>query len=206
MSIVQLNQGQTGKIVGQTVTGSAGEYGELLVTELLPRYYQNTYRGNKFSNLFASNALAAAGTSAIDVIINPPGSGKNLVLIDAYCAVTGLTAQAAGSLACLGWFAAATIPGTIGTIQTPASLLVGSANKSVAVCAPTATIGVAAVWIRTLLSLYGDLAAYDFTGQHDDIGGAIVITPGYGLAVFGVTGTVADVTVQVGLTWDEIPV
>jgi hypothetical protein len=204
--LLQGNQGQGTKQVGQNITAGFGEYSEMLVTELQPRYYENTYRGKKFSNLFASNALAAAGTSAIDVLINPAGSGVNLVLMDAYTAFTALTAVATGTLCAIGWFAAAVIPGTIGTLQVPNNMLVGSTQKSNAICAPTATIGVAASYVRTLASLYGDLAANDIVGQHDDIGGAVIVPPGFGLAVYGVTGTVTDVTVQVSLTWDEIPV
>jgi hypothetical protein len=106
----------------------------------------------------------------------------------------------------LGWTAVATTPGTIGTAITPANCLIGNGNKSVALAAPTATLAAVPTFARTLASLYGDLAASDVVGVHDDIGGAIIITPGYGVVIYGVNGTPADVTIAPQLTWDEVPV
>jgi hypothetical protein len=203
---LNLNQGQTGKQTGQNVPASAGEYGEPLVTELMPRYYQQTYRGNKFSQLFASAALAVAAAASSFILYNPTGSGKNLVLVDAYIPVTAITAVASGTCITLGWAPVATTPGTIGTLLTPACTLIGSGNKSVAVAAPTATFGTTPTFARVLANLYGDLAANDFVGVHDDIGGAVVIAPGFGVCIFGVNGTPADVTLAPCLTWDEVPV
>ncbi len=41
------NQGQSGKQVGQNITAGMGEYSDLLFTELMARYYEQTYRGSK---------------------------------------------------------------------------------------------------------------------------------------------------------------
>jgi len=200
------NQGQSGKQTGQNVPVSVGEYGDVLLTELMPRYYQQTYRGNKYSCLYASAALAVAAAASSFILYNPTGSGKNLVLTDAYIALTAMTAVATGCDIVLAWAPVATTPGTIGTPLVPANCLIGSANKSVAVAAPTATLGTTPTFARVLGSLYGDLAANDIAGIHDDIGGAIIIAPGFGVAIFGVNGTPADVTIAPCLTWDEVPV
>jgi hypothetical protein len=203
-NLILANQGQVNKQTNTNVAVSAGEFGELLVSELQPRYYEYVYRKQVFSNQFASNALATTSTSAVDVLINPTGSGVNIVLLDAYTAITALTAVATGTAVNLGWFACAVTPSTIGTLQTPSPAFVGSSVKSQAICAPTATVLVAPAYQYTLASLYGDLAANDILGVSRDIAGLVVIPPGFGLGVYGVTGTPADVTVQISLTWAEV--
>jgi hypothetical protein len=204
--LLQGNQGQTGKQMGQNLTLGTGEYTEALITELMARYYQNTYRGLKFTNLFASSALTAAATSAQCVIINPTGSQVNLVLLDAYTAFTAFTPTTTGANIALGWFACAATPSTIGTLQTPLNCKIGSSVKSNAICAPTATVLVAPAYARSIAGLYADLAASDIGGVHDDIAGALILTPGFGLGLFEVNGTASDISVGVSLTWDEIPV
>jgi hypothetical protein len=204
--LLQGNQGQTGKQVGQNLTVGLGEYSEVLATELMPRYYENTYRGQKFSCLYASAALATAAAASSFILYNPTGSGKNLVLTDAYIAFTALTAVATGTDIVLGWAPVATTPGTIGALITPANCFIGNGTTSVAKAAPTATLGTTPTFARVLGSLYGDLAAADQIGIHDDIGGAIIIAPGFGVAIFGVNGTPADISIAPCLTWDEVPI
>lgn len=204
--LLQGNQGQLGKQVGQNITIGTGEYSETLVTELMPRYYENTYRGQKFSCLYASAALAAAGAASSFILINPANSGKNLAIVDAYVGFTAVTATTSGADIVLGWTTVPSTLATVGTAIVPANLLIGSGNKSVAIAAPTATFGATPTFARVLGSLYMDLAANDFAGIHDDVGGAIVVTPGNGLCIFGVSGTPADVSIAPCLTWDEIPV
>jgi hypothetical protein len=204
--LLQGNQGQTGKQVGQNLTVGMGEYSEVLVTELHARYYENTYRGQKFSCLFASAALAVAAAASSFVLINPPGSGKNIVLIDAYVAFTAITAAATGTDIVLAWAPVPSIPATIGTLITPQNTFLGSGGLSIAKAAPTATYATTPTFARVLASLYGDLATADFTGIHDDIAGAVILAPGSGLAIFGVNGTPADMSIAPCLTWDEVPV
>jgi hypothetical protein len=204
----QGNQGQTGKQTGQGLTLGFGEFSEATVTELMPRYYENTYRGQKFSVLFAAAVTGAASTSALDVLINPSGSGKNLVILDSTVVLTGYTAQTLiGSGVELGWFACAVTPGTIGTLIVPTQCFVGNGGKSVAIAAPTATILVAPAFIRQIAgwTLGTATPGADVVGVvHDDVAGAIIIAPGYGIAFFGLGGTPADLTIQPTLTWDEV--
>jgi hypothetical protein len=204
--LLQGNQGQTGKQTGQNITIGTGEFSEVLTSELMPRYYENTYRGQKFSCLYASAALAVAAAASSFVLINPAGSGKNLVLTDAFTSLMPGTAVATASAIVLGWTSVPATLATVGTPITPANLLIGSGNKSVAIAAPTATFGQTPTFARVLASLYGDLTTSDVTGMHDDIGGAVIITPGNGVCIFGVNGTPADITIAPCLTWDEVPV
>jgi hypothetical protein len=61
---LQGNQGATGKQTGNGVIISAGEFGEQLASELMARNCEATYRGQRFSALFPSAALAVAGASS----------------------------------------------------------------------------------------------------------------------------------------------
>jgi len=208
--LLQGNQGQTGKQTGQNITVGIGEYAETLVTELQSRYYENTYRGQKFSATFAAAATAAASTSALDVIINPTGSGKNLVFVDAFVALTAYTAQTLiGSAVVLGSFAAAVLPTTVGTVVVPQNCMIGNGVTSVAKAYVSATVLVAPVSVRQLAAWClgsatpgGDVDA----GKHDDVAGGTVLSPGFGVAIFGLGGTPADLTIQPTLTWDEVPI
>src|ERR1039458_956141 len=81
--LLQGNQGQSGKQVGQNLTAGFGEYSDLLVTELMTRYYENTYRGNAFiAATAAAGALSLTGTTTYTglAVFNPANSGKNLAL------------------------------------------------------------------------------------------------------------------------------
>ena len=198
MAILQGNQGQTGKQMGQNITASLGEFSEQLMTELQSRYYQQTYRGNKFTATFTAAATAAASTSALCVILNPLSSGKNLIFTDAFVALTGYTAQA---------LAAAILPTTVGTAIATQNCLLGSGAASVAKAYVSATLGVAPVAVRQLAAWALGTAtpgADVVSGVHDDIGGAVILTPGNCIALFGLGGTPADLTVQTTLTWDEV--
>src|SRR5215472_6620112 len=123
---LQGNQGQTGKLVGANQVVSLGEYGEILATELQPRYYENTYRGQKFSAIYPSTALAVAAAASQFILLNPAGSGKNLVLIDAYVAFTALTAVASGTDIVIGGVQVSSNPGTVGTAIVPANTFIGN--------------------------------------------------------------------------------
>jgi hypothetical protein len=208
MAILQGNQGQTGKQMGQNITASLGEFSEQLMTELQSRYYQQTYRGNKFTATFTAAATAAASTSALCVILNPLSSGKNLIFTDAFVALTGYTAQTlAGSSLVLGYSAAAILPTTVGTAIATQNCLLGSGAASVAKAYVSATLGVAPVAVRQLAAWALGTAtpgADVVSGVHDDIGGAVILTPGNCIALFGLGGTPADLTVQTTLTWDEV--
>jgi hypothetical protein len=204
--LLQGNQGQTGKQTGQNITTGLGEYSELLASELMPRYYELTYRGQVFSCLYASAALAVAAAASSFVLINPANSGKNLAILDAYTGFTAVTATTSGADVVLGWTTVPATLATVGTPITPANLLIGSGNKSVAIAAPTATFGATPTFARVLASMYMDLAANDVLGVHDDVAGAVIVTPGNGVCIFGVSGTPADISIAPCITWAEIPV
>src|ERR1700693_1273756 len=119
--LLQGNQGQTGKQVGQNLTAGFGEFSELLVNELQARYYQNAYRGNSFYAVnTAAQALSVASSTYTGLVVqNPAASGKNLVLLEIIWA-TSLTFTGVGSIV-LGW-------GGTTTAGVPVALTTGNSS------------------------------------------------------------------------------
>lgn len=105
MAILQGNQGQTGKQVGQNLVAGFGELSDLLVTELEPRFYQQCYRNNLYSIGSSTTALSAntitltATTTPIVGVWNPSTSSVNLVILQAMlqCSVQAASSTAQGS-------------------------------------------------------------------------------------------------------------
>src|SRR6266446_5056040 len=87
MAILQGNQGQTGKQVGQNLTGGFGEFSDVLVTELMARFYQQNYRGALYSWGKTSTALSAnsislnSTTTPIIGLWNPSSNTVNAVIL-----------------------------------------------------------------------------------------------------------------------------
>lgn len=200
-------QGQTGKQTGSQLTASFGEFSEQLATELMPRYYENVYRGYTFTLTFAAAALAASSATVAGAFLlsNPAGSGKNLVLIDCMPGITAFTPVATGTSIMLGGLANPTLT-ALGTAVVPICALVGSGNKSVASGYPSGTIAAAPTSLRQLANLYLDLAAGDVIAAKDEIAGAVVIAPGSAVNIFGLGGTPANYTLQPTFTWAEIAI
>jgi len=201
--LLQGNQGQTGKQIGQNLVVGLGETSEVLVSELQPRYYENNYRGQVFSATYASAALAAAAAASSFVLVNPVGSGKNLVLLDASLVVAVSTAQTTTSTDVVIGGALSGALTTVGTALTPQNCLIGAPPASVAKAYPTATLNAIPTSVRRIGAVS---AQVNLALIHDDIAGAVIITPGYSAAIYSITGTAADVAIAPTLTWAEIAI
>jgi hypothetical protein len=214
MALLQGNQGQSGKQVGQSLTVGFGEYSEVLITELMPRYYEQTYRGNMFnaSNQAAVTAPAALTASSVNfTLYNPLGSGKNLVLAFVDITVAQLAETTAGSYQVLlvaNAVAGQAAPATTTALATISTLL-GSGAQSVAKAFSTATLAAVPVVIKPLLSITSAAAITGAiaNGSSDNIGGTIVVAPGSYISVQGIgTSETTSPGLIVGMTWAEIPV
>lgn len=200
--LLQGNQGQTGKQVGSNLTASFGEYGDPLVSELQPRYYENTYRGNKFSacNTAAVTIGALAATNVSFALYNPPSSGKNLVLVAAGFGASSTTFSAGPVF--LAWNAQATAP--LGT--TPLTIhnnLLGGGANSVAQAYSTATLSGTPIPIRPFFGSPAATGVGPITVK-DDIAGEFILAPG---GVVSIQGNVASTAIGfVGISWDEIAI
>lgn len=189
-----------------------GFTGEVSVGDRHARYMEAVLRGNVFSVNFAAAALAAASATAAGafVLLNPAGSGKNLVLMDIESVLTAFSAVATGTAAVLGALINPVFSAE-GTPVVPTSNLVGSANKSVAIALPSGTYAVlpsvAPPGLRLIAGAYDDLAANSFMAfVRDEVGGEVIIQPGNGVNVYGLGGTAADNTYTIAMTWEEVPI
>lgn len=214
MALLQGNQGQTGKQTGQNLTGGFGEFSEVLITELQPRYYEQTYRGNMFnaSNQAAITAPAALTASSVNfTLYNPLGSGKNVVLAFVDITVAQLAETTAGSyqvLLCANTAPGQAAPATV-TALSPQSALLGSGIQPSAKVYSTATLAAIPTVIKPLFSITSaaTISGAIANGSSDNIGGTIVVTPGNYVSVQGIgTSETTSPGLIVSMTWAEIPV
>jgi hypothetical protein len=205
MALMQGNQGQTGKVVGQNLTAGLGEYTDVLVTEFLARYYQLNYRGQVF---FAANTAAqalsvASGTYTGLVVANPAGSGKNLVMLDAQFALSLL--QTGFSAIVLG--TAPTVALTTGSSTGPSgtSCLVGSGSASVAKVGASCTFGAAPTIMRALAGAQWVTTGTTSNVQavKDEIAGLVIVAPGQAFCIEAVTTAVTGLA---SMTWAEVAI
>lgn len=203
------NQGQTGKQTGQGLAASFGEYSEQLATELMPRYYQNTYRGQKyFVNLTAGAATAftgGAGGTPLLSIYNPVGSGKNLVLVSVNIA-NRVAASAVGTVTFNIWGGPSAA--NTGTLVKPTNLLsLQTAGSVVAASSNAATTSTTAIpQILPVGTYYWATAAGAILAPISfDVAGMIIVAPGNLLAL-GATAALTSATFDATLIWDEVSV
>jgi hypothetical protein len=209
MALMQGNQGVSGKSVGQAVTAGLGEFSDLMVTELMPRYYENTYRGNKYFLALSAGGPTAftggAGGTPLLSIYNPVGSGKNLVLISASVAIRA-TAGTAGNGSFLLWGGVSVA--NSGTLTKPTNMLSMSAGGSVALgSSNAATTSTTAInLIRCLGTYYWATAASAFLSPINyEAAGEIVVAPGVLLAL-GLSVVPTSTTCDASMIWDELPI
>lgn len=189
-----------------------GKGGELVVSELQAKYYEQAYRGNLFimdsgavTCIAATAAGQAMGTAKfLNGFCNPTNSGKNAVLVGATVATQSGTPG--GPLL----YEVTAGPGTFtqastGTIR---SGLIGGAARSLMV--PALMIALVAldadttalVQIGTAGGNSAIAAGAGVASFYDDIAGKIIIPPGYAFGLCD-TATGTSHVVQSTLYWIE---
>lgn len=199
-----LAQGQTGvqnNADGQVVTQQFDRQAAGLVTQLHPRYYQQTVRGNVFSVNTQGTAVtttAALATTWTGLgISNPANSGKNLVLMK-----FSATQFAVGAAATIGLMGGVGVLATSLAIQ---SRRIGGGEVSVANASASATIST-----PLLITTFGSVGSLATTGYglepgiFVDLEGSIVIPPGS--FVCNYTSIVTTTALNFGFTWEEVPI
>lgn len=204
--ILQGNQGQTGKQLGQNITAGFGETSDLLLTELQPRYYEQAYRGLTYmASNSAATAFSVQGTAAATgfILSNPAGSGKNLSIIDIIFQYTVATAGAAVAVVYAG-----TSPLSTAVVHTTPLTVVGSiisatAGQGKADSAATIVIAAPAlVPIRIIqAAATTGAAAVVLPYVKDEVAGAIIVPPGCFIAI---QGTAAIAGGMASMTWNEV--
>lgn len=196
--------GQVGPQVGSDgspLVVRQGKTGELDVSELLPRYTEQVYRGNVF--LASTGAAITLSTSLVTttsigfIISNPASSGKLVVPFQVEIAVT--TAVAGVIAACAMPYSALAVTHT--TALTPQVAILGGTQTAYAKVDSGATLPLAPVVVKTLFSMISTntsqapIALYDF-------GGSLILGQGTALAIQGN----AALTAFISMSWMEISV
>ena len=178
-----------------------GKQGDLIVSELHGRYYEQTYRSNMFSVMTQGTGVtttAALATTFTGLAVgNPLGSGVNLVINKAW-----VTEFAVGAAATVGVMGGA---GSITASLVPQSRLLASGTLSKA----TATAG-QTISTPLLICTFGQTGSLATTGYglgpaaSIDFEGSLIVPPGSFIASY--TAVITTSALQFGYAWEEVPV
>jgi hypothetical protein len=203
-----------------------GRGAEQIVSELHGRFYEQTFRGNVYSDGMGltsiSNATFTVGgigatTTPITGVFNPTTSTVNLVIIQAMLAVTVTVATATG---CGGFVWATSVGNTaISTGSVPLNrrtlVLAGAQAKGMTNVALTGITNNVAVRFASVLNggLIKNISSVE-TAVGQNIGvavstmeifdGALIVPPGGVLALLATTTPVAHSAAS-GIVWEEVP-
>ena len=211
-SQLQVGQVATSLSDGLAAPLRGGRQGDQIVSELHGRYYETTYRGNRFILSVATAAAitaytgGAGGTPMIGVY-NPAGSGKNMVIDKAQFA--NVVAASVAGTATFGLYfgttaaitqATTSTPTNLGTLAASGSVMTGFRNVAL-------TSSTAAANVVPLGSYYWATAAgaIQTPNAPADLEGSIIIPPGSYVALGG-SAALTSATWIGSLQWEEVPV
>jgi hypothetical protein len=183
-----------------------GNLGEMIVTELNGKYYEQNFRGNLYvCTNSAAQALSLTGTTTYTgmIVYNPAGSGKNLVIQEAIFAPTAAE-TGVGAVMLFSQAVAATIPTltTTNVASMPISGIVGNASSSVAKCASGCTLAANPVFLRPLVGMqYGTAVGLNMITCKDDIAGGLIIPQGAAVGFCAITTAITGLSY---LSWVEV--
>lgn len=184
-----------------------GNMGDLIISQLQPRYYESVYRGAMFSAAntaaVATTAIAATTYTGLSVS-NPIGSGRNIVLCKAAWAASAAISAADVLALQTGYNSSTNVTHT--TPVTVASNLIGTGASGLALADSAATLPTAPA-SRFILTSGGTLATTGYsigaTGVID-LEGSIILPPG-AYASFA-TSSANTAAWWFSLSWIEVPV
>lgn len=210
--LLQGQSGQQNNSDGAITNVRLTKQGDVAVSEVHPRYYESTYRGNTFSLDSDSVTLAAAhatkGALATVKFItgfwNPNGSGKNAVIISSHVATVSGTPA--------GPYFYNYLPGSTNTAAatgTIRNLLLSTSGGSAMYALVSVVLGAIGAPTTAMLQLGvqgGPAAIAAGAGVYDsyeEVAGRIIVPPG---CLFGICALGAGTShvVQSTLTWEEV--
>ena len=208
-------QGQPGPQVlsDGSVPNSAlrsGKTGELLLSELQARYYENAYRSNSFLAYSGGTAMTTPGTALVGLQLwnSSPVSGSgavNLVLKKTAGFIAVTSATTTGITLCSGVGQTAAPTSTTAITAQKASNITGSLGKGLAYNAGTFSNAPVAIW-----PLLHNTAAIATTGEDNgwqfDFEGSIIVPPQSYVAICTLGATAAAAAVFSSIIWDEVAI
>lgn len=202
---------------GVEATARIGRQGDLILSELQPRYYEQAKRGNIFcmilqattTGIAAGNITgAAAAASTQFAVVNPTGSGKDLVLLKLTMGVISGTTPVPPithnlfNASQVSLAASGTIFGAYGNAGA------GSVAKGYTSAGGAALTGGLALTAQRIASFNisaGTFSNLAGTMNTEEIAGDLIIPPGYGwVPCWAAAGT--SVLGYYGVSWMEVPV
>ena len=207
-----LMQAQVGPLSNKISDGTLpnlrlGNSGDLIVSEIQPRYYEAAYRGKTFvaaNQTPAVTSVAFATTYTGLVISNPVGSGINVVLKKV--AFATIVAFPAGSvIGLMTGYSVATFTHT--TPVTPKNTLVGTGPSGLALVDAAATLPVTPTLHMVFASgLTGAITTEVTAGPNViDLEGSVILPPGGFAAIYTSTASGAA-ALAASFMWDEVPI
>jgi hypothetical protein len=208
-------QGQVGPITSTTSIAAGtqavarlGQLGDVIMSELHGRYYEQSYRRNLFTAAnptgVTSTAVTSGTTTNITSIIlaNPVGTTVNLVVLKAGYTISVAPASTMPMFLAVGYNSGTNLSGNTSLTVRNNFVGVGSAGQGV-VHSVSTTIPTAPNFAITLGSVFTTISSNGPTVV--DIEGAIVLPPG-GYAL--ITSTVASGGSGFfgSFMWEEVPV
>jgi hypothetical protein len=204
-----LIQGAVGQLTttsmapGTNPTFRQGQMGELIVSELQGRYYENAYRQNLFwaANQAAQAVSVALATTYTGICLsNPAGNTKNLVPLKLQYALSVAPAAIATLGIITGYASTGVTVHT--TALTPASTLIGTGPAPTAKADSAATLVGTPAWSMQFSSGFTAAALPSTGATVIDLEGVFIIPPGGYLAL----GALTAVTGLGAIVWAEVPV
>lgn len=197
-----LIQSATGSVVanasGANPTIRSGNQGDIIVSELHGRYYEQNFRGNMFvvaSQAAVTTTAGLATTWTGLAISNPAGSSVNAVVNKFYVAQFAVgAASAVGIMTGSGAAAGSLIPRSC-TIGNPTGKVTASAGATIAT--PV---------LERLVGSVGSLATTGYGLQNAayiDLEGSLIVPPGFYAASFT---SIANTGLLFGFQWEEVPI
>ena len=191
---------------GGRVVGRAGHTGEVIVSQLHGRYYEQARRGNLFTSYVATVATSVPATATIgNMVWNPPGSGVYLSMLKWTSQIVATSAACTGIVLAGGY--QTTTPTTVTAATFTGRTLI---NKTTQVEGAAKAYSVATVITIPLVVvvLHHNTAAIATTGEDviaGDLEGSIVVDEGGFVTMAALGGAAAASAHTSSLMWEEIP-
>jgi hypothetical protein len=203
-----LTQTQTGVIVsadGAVAPVRSGKAGDVIVSELQPRYYEQAYRRNVFSAYAAAQATSLAGTAMVGLQLTNTSTTVNLVITKVAGNIVASSATTTSLVLAAGTGQVAAPTGQTAATRVGNNFLGGAAPQGLATAA--ATFSNAPVAIFPLLH---NTAAIATTGVDQgflvDFEGSIIVPPQTYVCIAAVGAAVAASGSNLAITWMEVAV
>lgn len=198
---------------GQPAGAILGRQGEQLAADLHGSMYNQAYRGGLCFSTTISRATSLAATSQVgNIVVNPQGSGVNLVLRKWSVIVKATSATAVGMQ--LGYTYQGTTPTSLTVADAWGSTFFAPGSTATTAFKPSgkaqgyaaATLLVAPLPFHIL---FHNTAAINTVGVDQlggDLDGAYIIPPGGIVAMCAIGAAFAASSVDSTLMWEEVPV